>query len=332
MNNRSGLGCQGCNRAFGYNSLLLWGIKGTPLQTCLMPTRRLHSVLNLITNLALVCLFLASSGTVAQESLHTAALNEAQTHALFERVIANQKKVDEALDLYERLERIEMRKNSHDPQPFSEKIYRVIPAGTGMDRIPVHRDGQPADPAAYRAELQKLEHQLAWASDSGHAQSDAYAKVQKKRKEREDFISAAGRAFIFTFVAREPRGNRVLAKFRMEPNPAFKPTSRTTSLYSKVRGFIWIDEAAAQLARIQGETTEDISLGMFLARVNRGSYFMQERYEMFPGCWLPTFSQYDFDGRKLFLNFNIHERTFYTRYRFIGTPHEALLAIQKEIH
>jgi hypothetical protein len=57
---------------------------------------------------------------------------------------------------------------------------------------------------------------------------------------------------------------------------------------------------------------------------------MQERYEIFPGCWLPTFAQYDFDGRKLFMNFSIHERTFYTRYRYIGPPHEALQAIQKE--
>lgn len=279
-----------------------------------------------------LCLLLVATGGQSAQKNNPDPSDQTETHALFERVIANQKKVEEALDVYARLEHMEMRKNSHDPKPYAEKTFRVIPAGTGTGRIPVRSDGQPADAAIYRAELLKLAHQLAWAAESGHAQSEAYAKIQKKHRERDELISAASQAFIFTFIAREPRGNRMLAKFRMEPNPAYKATSRNTSLYSKVRGYIWVDEAAGQLARIQGETTEDISIGMFLARVNKGSYFMQERYEIFPGCWLPTFSQYDFDGRKLFMNFNIHERTFYTRYRYIGPPHEAFLAIQKEIH
>src|ERR1700736_2086011 len=223
--------------------------------------------------LAVGLLLAGTLGLFAQRGIPAEA-DQAETHALFERVIANQKKVEESLDVYERLEYLEMRKNSHDPKPYAEKSYRVIPAGTGTGRIPVRRDGQPADPAVYRAELQKLERQLAWAAESGRAQSEAYAKIQKKRKERDELISAANQAFIFTFIAREPRGNRMLAKFRMEPNPAYKATSRNTSLYSKVRGFIWVDEAAGQLARIQGETTEDISIGMFLARVNKGSYFM----------------------------------------------------------
>jgi hypothetical protein len=294
-----------------------------------MPRHRPAS-LRPVASFAFLSLILATSAIFAQNDLVATDPNDGETHGLFERVIANQKKVDEALDVYERLERIEMRKNSHDPKPYSEKTSRVIPAGTGVDRIPVPPDGQPIDPVAYRSELQKLERQLAWAAESGRAQSEAYAKVQKKRKDREELISAANQAFIFTFVAREPRGNRTLAKYRMDPNPAFKPTSRATAVYTKVRGFVWVDEAAGQLARIQGETIEDISLGIFLARVNKGSYFMQERYELFPGCWLPTFSQFDFDGRKLFMNFSIHERTFFTRYRYLGPPHEAFLTIQKE--
>ena len=39
----------------------------------------------------------------------------------------------------------------------------------------------------------------------------------------------------------------------------------------------------------------------------------------------------DFDGRKLFSGFSVHERTFYTNYRYIGPPQEALLAVRKEL-
>jgi hypothetical protein len=50
-----------------------------------------------------------------------------------------------------------------------------------------------------------------------------------------------------------------------------------------------------------------------------------------PGLWLPSFTQYDFDGRKFFSGFSIHERTFYSNYRYIGPPKEALDTIRKEL-
>jgi len=68
-------------------------------------------------------------------------------------------------------------------------------------------------------------------------------------------------------------------------------------MFSKVRGYLWIDEDAAQLARAELEVTDDISIGGFLAKVYKGSHLVQERYEISPGLWFPTYSQYDFDGR-----------------------------------
>ena len=117
----------------------------------------------------------------------------------------------------------------------------------------------------------------------------------------------------------------------MAPNPAFKSTSRTTSIFSKVKGFVWVDDESHQMARVQGEVTDDISLGLFLAKINKGSRFLQDRYELTPGLWLPSFTQYDFDGRKFFSSFGVHEKTYYSGYRRIGTPAEAIPVIQSEI-
>ena len=250
---------------------------------------------------------------------------------LFDRVIANQRKGEEALDVYERIERIEIRKNANDPAPSTLKIARVIPSGTGMDRIPVGPDGQPTDAAAYRGELEKLEKALALVLSGSRSQRDAVEKFAKKKKDRGDLIDATRNAFLFTFVAREPRGDRMLSKYAMEPNPAFKPTSRFTAVFTKVHGFLWVDEDSGELARIEGEVTADIAVGLFLGKIYKGSHFMQERYEFMPGLWLTSFSQYDFDGRKLFSAFSIHERTFYSNYRYIGPPKEALVAIRKEL-
>src|SRR6266849_1873134 len=249
---------------------------------------------------------------------------------LVERVIANQKKDEVALDLYERIERLETRKNPNSPAPVPVKTWRVVPNGRGMDRIPIGTDGHPTDPGAYRAELEGLEKALALVVE-GRSQRGAVEKYAKRRKDRNDLIDATRNAFLFTFVAREPRRDHMLAKYEMLPNPAFKPTSRFTSIFPKVHGYVWIDEDAAELARIEGDVTEDISIGLFLGKIYKGSHFMQERYEVQPGLWQPSFSQHDFDGRKLFSGFSIHERTFYSNYRYIGPPKLAPAAIQQEL-
>jgi hypothetical protein len=278
-----------------------------------------------------ILLAAAAQVDLPQEGATERPPDDQWNHALFYRVVENQKKNDAAMDLYERIERVESRRTNGDNQTTEVKTSRVVPAGTGAAHLPVGPDGQAVDATAYRVELEKLEKSLVWAVDTGRAQHDAYEKIAKKRKEREDLIGAARTAFVFTFLNREERGGRTLLKYRMTPNPTFKPTTRSTSVYTKVKGIVWIDQESGELARIEGEVTEDISLGLFLARVYKGSHFMQERYEMAPGLWLPTFSQYDFDGRKFFASFSVHDRTFYSNYRLVGTPKEALELVRGEL-
>jgi len=274
-------------------------------------------------------------GVAAQEAAPPGGSPEASTASMpgtmIGPLIEGVKQADRAQYLYERIERVENRKESGDKEPLSVKIYRVVPAGTGINKIPVGTDGKPADPVAYRVELGKLLKSLLWAAESGQPQREAYQKIQKKQKDRDELIDATRNGFLFTALGQETRDGRTLTKYRMEPNPGYKATSRATSIYSRVRGLVWVDDASHQLARVEGEVMEDISLGVFLAKIYKGSRFLQDRYEMAPGVWLPSFSQYDFDGRKLFTSFSVHEKTYYSNYQRVGPPSEAIPQIQAEI-
>lgn len=291
--------------------------------------------------IALMGLSLAVFGAVGQGTESSAPAAAAQVTpappqtdeakaALLDEVLQNLKKSDAAMNVYERVERLETRKNAGDV--VESKVSRVIPAGTGVDHIALGPDGKPTDPDVYHAELLKLEKALSWAADDGHGQHDAYEKLAKKQKERDELIDATRTAFLYTLEGTETRAGRILYKYKMEPNPAYRPTSRMTAIFAKVRGFVWIDPAAEQMARVEGEVTGDINVGLFLAKIYKGSHFMQERYEMLPGVWMPSFSQYDFDGRKLFSAISVHERTFYREYRRIGTAKEALASIRAELN
>src|SRR5258708_37757643 len=108
---------------------------------------------------------LAAAQSVAPDSTPTIAPAKPD---LFLHVIANQKRGEAALDLYERIERVESRKTPGDPAPATIKISRVIPSGTGMFRIPVGDDGKPSDSSGYRADLENLARALPLpVNDSG---------------------------------------------------------------------------------------------------------------------------------------------------------------------
>jgi len=109
-------------------------------------------------------------------------------HEVLDHVIDGIKHAEHAQYLYERIERVETRKQAGDPHPLSVKVSRVIPAGTGIAKITLGPDGKPLDADAYRAELDKLLKSLAWAVETGQPQREAYQKVQKKQKDRDDLI------------------------------------------------------------------------------------------------------------------------------------------------
>jgi hypothetical protein len=288
----------------------------------------------ILRDLALFTLFLVGSPCFAQTTPNENPSEGASAgnSDLFGRVVANQKQVDANLNTYERVERVEIRKTGSDPKPSEVKVWRVIPAGTGTSKIPLTAEAKPTSAESYRAALEKLQTTLIWAAETGPAQREAYAKVERRKKERNELIDSTRKAFLFTKIGEEMRKDRVLVKYEMTRNPAFKPTTRNEMLFTRIRGTLWIDKETSELAKIEGHVTDDITLALFLAKVYRGSYFMQEWYEMSPGVWLPSYQQYDFDGRKFVVPFSIHERTFYAQYRRVGPPSEAAEIVRGELN
>ena len=297
-----------------------------------MKYRRVHGSRGVIAGaIALLCAILVGTSPLCAQNGLDSPSTALQGPDLFSQAITQQKKSEIELDQLSRVQRIETRKPGGSSAAIETKVFLLFPNGTGVSKLPLNSEGKPLDSPAYRTELEKLEKYLSWIVQDGQPQREAFAKAERKRKERFDLIEATHQAFDFTLQGKETRGGRTLLRYSMVPRKNYKPTSRMTTLFTKVRGTIWVDEQSSQLAKVEGEVTEDISLALFLARVNKGSHFMQERYEVAPGVWEPTFEQYDFDGRKYFMSFSIHERTFYTDYKRVGPPRESVQFVRGEL-
>ncbi len=261
------------------------------------------------------------------------SVSQEEVRALVERVIANQHRNDTALEEYERLEHRVVRKSATDKRAEEDKTFRVVPTGTGTLRLVVKDWGQPVALELYRQQLRDWEQALTQTLTAKDAdQKRRVEKWVKRTKERAEMVDAVKDALRATSMVREDRGGRTLVKLELVPNPAYKPTSRSTELFAHVRATAWIDESAAQLVRIEAEIIRDISFGGgILGKVYRGGRFVMEQQEAAPGVWLPTLYAYDFSGRKFLFGFEVHELTEVSHYRHVGPPKEALVAARKEL-
>ena len=86
----------------------------------------------------------------------TQALSDDEIRARTKQLLANQHDDDDALELYERVERRINRTGGANPRTIDDKTYRVVPTGAGSQKILLHEEGKSTDSAAYARQMQVL--------------------------------------------------------------------------------------------------------------------------------------------------------------------------------
>ncbi len=250
-----------------------------------------------------------------------------------QKLLANQHSNDNALELYDRVERYIDRTGGANPRTIDDKTYRVVPTGTGNTKILLHEEGKPTVPSAYTSQMQTLVAVLQTMANSDDPKAKAaYAKFQKRMNERAQFVDAAREAYIAKWVARETWNGRDCDVISLDPDPKFQPQSMFQAVFARTTAKLWVDHQAIQIVHGEAHVTSDISFGGgILGKLYRGSVVSMDQAEVAPGIWLPTRYQYDFAGRKFLFSFEQHQIIDVTRYRRIGPPKEALQIVQNEL-
>jgi hypothetical protein len=255
-----------------------------------------------------------------------------QIRSVFERLAENQHRNDRIAEEYERVEHVVSRKAGKTSEVLSDKTNRVMPSGTGIMRFEIARNGVSVSPEQHRRDLQFAIRAYELVMNPNEREKQDLAKFERRRREKAELVDGAIKAFHATWEGRETRGSRTLAKFLIEPDPSYKPTSREARLFEHVRATVWVDESEAQMARMEGDITSDVSYGGVLVKLYRGGHFVMEQSEIAPGLWMPTLYTYDVDGREFLFGFGIHETTELTQYRRLGPPAQAIEIVRKELN
>jgi hypothetical protein len=279
-----------------------------------------------------VCVLELVLGLARQAWAQDAGLSEAQIHALAERVIAAQHADDVALEEFERIEQHTVYSGSNR-RITDDKYYRVVPTGTGTLKLLFKDNSSQLDPNYYRRELHDWEQVLEIAVNVNDPREQAaYAKWQRRMKERKDLLEAARQAFHVTSSGQEMRNGHLCDVLTLEPNTSFVPHSTAENVLTGTRAKIWIDDATGQIVHGEADIIKDISFGAgILGKLYRGGHFSLDGAEVSPGIWAPYRVQFDYSVRKFLFTFETHEVTQTSHYRRVGRPAQALAAVREEL-
>lgn len=262
-----------------------------------------------------------------------------QIHSLIMRAVENQHRDDRELEEFERVERVITRK-AENAEVVTDITERIVPSGTGTVKLRTIENGVPVSPEQYRQELEFAVNALGLGAHPDARYTEDQEKFERRRRQHAELVDSSTKAFRVTWVGRETRsdpagghGPRTLMKLQLEPDPNFKPTTRFAVSFQHVHATLWVDEAAAQFARLEADIVTDIPFGGGIAgKVYHGGHVVMEQQETSPSVWLPTLFDYEVDGRKFLFPFSVHERTEITRYRRVGPPTQAVEIVRNELN
>jgi hypothetical protein len=259
--------------------------------------------------------------------------SETELGARAEKLTANQHQNDLAIEQYERIERQVDQTAGMNPRIVEDRIFRVVPTGTGTMKLLLSDNGKSADPLEYRKQLQLWEQTLELALKPNDSRAKtAYAKFEKKKKDRAELIDGMKEGFNRKWVGRETMRGRDCDVIELNPNSNFHPHTTFQEAISRVTAKIWVDHSQNQLVRAEAHVVRDLSFGGgILGKLYRGGVFSIEQSEVAPGVWLPSRYQYDFTARKFLFAFEEHQYIEATRYRRVGTPKQALAIVRNEL-
>jgi hypothetical protein len=168
------------------------------------------------------------------------------------------------------------------------KTYDILEIyGEQVQRL-TEKDDKPLsdkDAAKEEEKIQKIIDKRKNESDG-----DRKKRLEKEDKEREDerkYVLEVADAYIFTLVGTEAVGGRDAWVISGEPRPGYEPHMKDAKYLPKFHGRVWIDKSDLQLAKMDVECLDTISLGLFLARFHKGSRLMLEQTRVNDEVWLP---------------------------------------------
>ena len=223
---------------------------------------------------------------------------------LFRQAVEADRKNDQIARNYTFLQRVERRILDGSGQVKHRKVETfdvTLTDGTPYERL-VEIDDQPLPPDRERKEQEKLrKHLEERRKESPEKRARRIAEYEKKRARGRKFIDELQDAMEFRMAGEEVIAGRKAWVIEATPRAGYQAKSTETRFVTKMRGKIWLDQQDKLTVRLRAETLDNVSLGLFLAKVHKGTTIGLDSTRVNDEVWLPRHFDLKLSARVLLL-------------------------------
>ena len=170
----------------------------------------------------------------------------------------------------------------------------ILVNGVPFDQL-LERNGQPPSAEEERKQKERLE-KLKRETPEQRAE-----RLRRQEEESTSLVLEVPKAFDFQFVGEEVLNGRPAYVLHATPHPGYQAQGKYGKMFSKVEGSLWVDKQDLGWIKVDGQVIQPFSLGLFLARVLRGSHITMEQTRIDDGIWVPEHVEVRAAARILFV-------------------------------
>jgi len=217
----------------------------------------------------------------------------------------------QARDHYTYVERAADRRLNSQGQVKSKNvdvIQMIVVNGARVEQL-MERNGQLPSAKEQRKsddDIEKLKHETA----------DEQTARLRKDQENRAFLRDILEAFDFRLIDEEIVAGRPAYVLQATPHPGYHAYGKYGKMFSRVEGRLWVDKRDFGWMKVDGQVTQSFSIGLVLARVERGSQIILEQTCIGDAVWVPKRIEIRAAARILFLkSLDIERILTYSDYR-----------------
>jgi hypothetical protein len=185
----------------------------------------------------------------------------------------------------------------------------ILVNGVPFEQL-VQHNGQPPSAEEERKQKEEID-KLKRETPEQRAE-----RLRKEEEENTSLIGQVPKAFDFQLVGEDVVSGRPAYVFQATPHPGYQAQGKYGKMFSKVEGKLWIDKQDLGWIKVDAQVIQPFSMGLFLARVLRGSHITMEQAHVDDRIWVPEQVEVRAAARIFFVkNLVIEHVLTYSEYR-----------------
>jgi hypothetical protein len=181
----------------------------------------------------------------------------------------------------------------------------------------IRKDDKPLSEADEKKEAAKLDKLIADRRNEGaDARQKRLDKLEKEREQARAFVRDIINAYDFHFLGDERVDGHETYVVDAIPRRDFHPTQPHADVLPKVRGKLWLNQSDYGCVKVEAQTLDTISWGLFFVRIHKGSMFRLEQMRVNDEVWLPRRMSLDASARvAMFISANVGWEATFSQYK-----------------